>query len=52
MYSRVNSTYDGNKINISTQHRVSILRANSGIGKTYIAEALQDVLRLGQYNGV
>lgn len=49
---KISLTYEGRKIHIEMEHRVSILSDDSGIGKTFVAKAVKNSLNVKQYSDI
>lgn len=46
---KIQLKYEGTEIKIEMNHRISVLSDNSGIGKTYVAQAIHSALKVKKY---
>ena len=42
---RIDLTYEGRRIHIEMEKRISILSDDSGIGKTFVAKAIRGIIK-------
>lgn len=49
---RIELKYEGNLIKIKMNQRISVLSDDSGVGKTYVAKAVDSALKVKKYNSI